>query len=83
MALVIKASSRLESKVQAVSKTNTSLDSSFTTTASGVLAERCEKVPGLLQRWNMEGLTQECLYIFIKGEKWVDMSFTMRSTILS
>ena len=46
----------LVKKVQATSTMETDLESSLTT--SGVLAERCVNV-----FWNMEGLTQECLYI--------------------
>ena len=50
MTLVMKASSRLGSKVPAISNTDTSLDSSSTITTAGVLAVNDVKMSGLLQR---------------------------------
>ncbi len=68
MTLVIKASSILESKVP----------------TSGVLADRSENISEVLLRyWNIEGFTLECLYTLTKGDTWFDMSFTIKSTILS
>ena len=69
MTLVIKASSRLVSKVHAISNTDTSLDSSSTTTTSGVFADSCEKAFWLLQRWNIDAFTQACVYIFTEAWK--------------
>ncbi len=54
------------------------------TATSGVLADRSENMSEvLLRHWNIEGFTQECVYTLTKGDTWFDMSFTIRSTILS
>ena len=77
MTLVIKASSRLRSKVHAISNTDTSLDSSSTITTSGVLAVNDVNMSGLSQRWNI-GRNDTGMFVH-----YFDMSFAMSSTILS